>query len=127
MKIVDLPVPFQADWFRSIILNKWGDYPGGVKLQVTDEEEQRWEVRFQTVQAFRFTTEECAMTILSSLPHQGAAFEVLDSPWIIALGLGRVRFLDSSRHFVICCYDEIVEFVAWNYEIEPLAGPEVPA
>ena len=48
---------------------------------------------------------------------QGAMFEIVESQWIDDLGKGRVKFLDASRHFVICCYDEVVEVVAHGFDV----------
>ena len=74
---------------------------------------------FTSVQAFRVTTEECAWHILEKIPHSGGFFEVLDSPWVQELDKGEVHFLGKSRHFVVCCYDEIVEVVAWEATFHP--------
>jgi len=58
-------------------------------------------------------------SLIEKLPHPGGFFEVLDSPWIQELGKGEVHFLGQSRHFVVCCYDEILEVVAWEAAFHP--------
>ena len=70
-----------------------------------------WEVTFGSVQAFRVTTEECASLILERLPGQGGFFEVQNSPWLRELGQGSVHFLEKARHFIVSCYEEVVEIV----------------
>lgn len=113
--IIPWPVPMKAQAPRASDLQGLQFERQGLSLRLTkDETEQTWLVTFTSVQAFRVTTEACAWHILEKLPHPGGFFEILDSPWVQELGKGDVHFLDNSRHFVVCCYDEIVEVVAWE-------------
>jgi hypothetical protein len=105
-------VPVRASWFRATVLSALHVGGGGLTLKLVEEDAERtWELSFGTVQAFRVTTEECAASILERLPEQGGFFEVQDSAWLKELGQGTVQFLQKARHFIVCCYDEIVEIV----------------
>ncbi len=115
MHLIPWSVPMKAQAPRANDLQGLQFERQGLSLRLTeDETEQTWLVTFTSVQAFRVTTEECAWHILAQLPHPGGFFEILDSPWVQELGKGEVHFLGQSRHFVVCCYDEIVEVVAWE-------------
>ena len=120
MHLMPWPVPMKAQTTRANDLQELQFERRGLVLKLTeDETEQTWLVTFTSVQAFRVTSEECAWHILEKLPHPGGFFEVLDSPWVKELGKGEVHFLGQSRHFVVCCYDEIVEVVAWDAAFHP--------
>ena len=112
-------VPIRADWHRASELTHISFGRDGLTLKLVEEEtEQTWLMKFASVQAFKSTTEECAASILSGLPEKGGFFEVVDSPWLDELGRGRVSFLDNARHYVICCYEEIIEVVGGACSIE---------
>lgn len=118
MRVVAWDLPVKAAWSRSINLSDLEFGSDGLRLAITGEDEARsWMLSFKEVQAFRVTSEECAGRTLELLPSPGGLFEVLDSPWLVELGRGEVDFLDKSRHFVLCCYDEVVEVVAWDCEV----------
>jgi len=61
--------------------------------------EKEWLLRFPEVQAFKYTTEESAASVLGALPPKGAFYEVADSPWLLELGMGRLEYLSSARHY----------------------------
>jgi len=120
MKISTWAVPIRSRWYRSTELRELRFGRGGVILRIIEEDTEReWTVQFNNVQAFRITTEECAIRIIEQLPQCGGFFEVQDSPWLSELGRQEVSFLDRSKHYVVACYDEIVEVVAWDALIEP--------
>ena len=83
-----------------------------------EETEKEWHLRFPEVPAFKCTTEESAAVVLGSLPSNGACYEVADSPWLQELGLGRLEYLSGAKHYIICCYDEVVEVITTNHVIE---------
>jgi hypothetical protein len=113
-------VPVEAEWYRSNELQDLRFDRSGLTIKLAEEESGRtWTVRFETVQGFRMTTEECAGPLLASLPERGAFFEADDSQWLKDLGKGEIEFLRQSRHFVIGCYDEIIEVVAHDASIAP--------
>jgi hypothetical protein len=86
--------------------------------------ESRWHLSFGTVQAARFTAEECSASLLGSLPSKGGFLEVKDSPWLKELGQGRISFLEKAQHFIVCCYEEVVEVVATEPRFVPLESSE---
>ncbi len=120
-RIVPWDTGIQAQWYRANELISLSFPPVTVEL-VEEDTEQHWRLTFETSQAHRVTTEECIWPFgITNLPEDGCGFfEVLDSVWIDSLGKGRVSFLDRSRHFIICCYDEIIEVVAYRCRIDKL-------
>jgi hypothetical protein len=119
MKIIPWKLPLAASWTRSLELKELSFSQGRLVLLLEEEQGAGWQLAFSPVQAFRSTTEECAASILQKLPEDGGLFEVLESPWIEELG--RAHFLADSHHYVVCCYDEVVEVVAWNAEATGVA------
>lgn len=67
------------------------------------------------MQLFRTITQECAGHIFKILPEGGALFEVIESPLIKELG--DAEFLLKSRHYIVCCYEEVIEVAAWEAEV----------
>jgi hypothetical protein len=111
--VIPWDAPLQAKWYRATELAALQFGGGKLALKLVEEDVERmWLLSFGTVQAIRVTAEECATSILERLPKQGGFFEMQDSPWLKELGQGRVAFLENARHFIVCCYDEIVEVVA---------------
>jgi hypothetical protein len=118
VKIWNLPI--KAEWHRATTLRTATFGRDGLALRLVEEETQReWCLRFPEVQAFKCTTEESAAGVLGSLPSNGAFYEIVDSPWLYELGLGRLEYLSGARHYIICCYDEVVEVVATDHIVEP--------
>jgi hypothetical protein len=121
MKIIEWDVPIVARWYRSTELKDLHFGKGDLVLRVIEEDTDRERtVVFKNVQAFRGTTEECAAPIIGTLPQDGGFFQVQDSPWLTELGRGEVSFLDQSKHYIVACYDEILEIVAWDALVEPV-------
>ena len=113
MQVKSWDVPIRAAWHRANELLDVSFRREGLTLEVVEEDTaQTWRMTFERVQAFKSTTEECAASLLEHLPEQGGFFEIIDSPWLNELGRGRVAFLDGARHYVICCYDEVIEVIA---------------
>lgn len=120
MEMVRWDVPIKASWYRATELMEVRFDRTGLHLVIIEEESEcEWSVHFKNVQAFRSTTEECVVNLIDQLPREGGFFIVENSPWVAELGRGRVIFLEQSRHFVVACYDEVVEVVAWEAEIVP--------
>lgn len=115
MKIVPWDISIRASYARSNELEDLRYHEGSLVLTLNEEEMgKRWNITFRSVQAFRVTTEECAFEVLSRLPGPGGFFEVHDSKWLQELGKGDIHFLEKSRHFIVSCYDEVVEVVSWD-------------
>lgn len=107
--------PVNAPWFRAVELLELVFGRDGVRLRLVEEESGRaWTLAFKNVQAVRVTTEECAAELLAAMPAAGGFFQAPDSAWLRELGKGEVSFLSKSRHFIVSCYDEVVEVVAWE-------------
>jgi hypothetical protein len=118
MKIIPWKLPIRALWPRALSLKSLAFAEAGLVLVVEEEEPGLpWRIVFKTVQAFRAKTEECAGSLLGQLPEKEGLFEVLDSPWIRELG--ESSFLAKAHHYIICCYDEVIEVVAWEAEVLP--------
>ena len=84
-------------------------------MQVEEEQGKQWYLEFAPVQGWKVTAEECVATIVSHLPEEGALFQVQQSAWLEELYDGRP--IHKSRHFVVCCYDETLEVLAWDCSI----------
>ena len=125
MKVIRWNAPFNTEWHREneldeLVLNQ----TTGLSLLISGEEKGAWRLSFKSVAAFRVTTEECIGGFLLNLPIGGSAFEVLDSDWIHELNIGGVHFLDNVKHYIIFCYDDIIEIVALDVEIESRGSKE---
>jgi hypothetical protein len=113
MKVVSWKLPVAAPWTRALDLKELSFAEAKLVLLVQEEESGAlWRLTFKTVQAFKAITQECAGKIFSQLPQNGGLFEVLASPWI--KDLGEAHFLAKSHHYVVCCYDDVFEVVAWD-------------
>jgi len=122
MNIKPRNVPLKAEWHRATTLLELSFSRNGLAMRVVEEDtEKEWHFRFREVQAFKCTAEESGAAVRGSLPLpvEGAFYEVTDSPWLRELGLGKLAYLSRAKHYVICCYDEIVEVVASDHAIEP--------
>jgi hypothetical protein len=119
--IIPWNIGITARWYRANELLSMTFPPLTIDL-VEEDTMQQWRITFTSWQAHRVTTEECTWPFgIMNLPEDGGGFfEVLDSEWIQALGKQRVHFLAQSRHFIVCCYDEIIEVIAHGYELTKL-------
>src|SRR4051812_49409605 len=107
MEIVTWKVPVVAPYRRSVELIGINYKHSQVWLTLVEEDSRRmWDARFETVQAFKVVTWESGAHTLSRAPG-GGFFEVMASSWLEELGVGLHQFLNKSRHFVVCTYDEI--------------------
>lgn len=105
--------PIKADFFRSTDLKEVVFNERGLGCVLIEEEtEENWMLSFDALQGLRITTEECSARLLEIFPDGGGFFKSYQSTWLSNLGKGDVPFLDDACHFVICCYDEILEVVA---------------
>lgn len=124
MKATTWNVPIRARTYRSNELVRIEYRTGGISVHLDEEDsEHRWELSFTGVQALRVTTWESAHEILRRLPDEaGGFFELFDSELSRALGAGRLDYMRASRHFVLCCYDEVVEVVAHHVALARLSS-----
>ncbi len=40
--------------------------------------------------------------------------DLVHTPWMTTLGAGQLEYMNRARHFVVCCYDEVIEVMAWE-------------
>ena len=118
VKVWDLPI--RARWHRATELGSLSFGREGLTLLLVEEDsEKRWRLHFPEVQAFKWITEESASVILGALPTSGAFYEVVDSAWLPELGQGKLDYMSRVSHYIICCYDEVLEVGASANVIEP--------
>jgi hypothetical protein len=114
-------LPIKAGWHRATELRSLSFESGGLSLVLLEEDSGKgWRLHFPEVQAFKCTTEQSAGSVLGSLPTSGAFYEVSDSAWLRELGLGKVEYMSRAKHYIVCCYDEVVEVVATAHTIASL-------
>ncbi|WAS91737.1 hypothetical protein [Nannocystis punicea] len=110
--------PIRATNFRANELRSIRYETGSVSVHLLEEDtENTWKLSFTQIQAVRVTTWESAGALLQALPVAGGFFELEDSDLCRALGAGDRHYMKNSRHFLICCYDEIVEIVAHQVDV----------
>lgn len=121
MKVILWDIPIRASSVRSNELESLIYDEGRLGLILKEEEsDNRWSLVFRPLQAFRITTEECITDVVQALPQSGGFFEVQESDWLKELGGSEVHFLKDSRHFVVCCYEENIEIISSNFEINQI-------
>ena len=80
VKIVPWDIPIPASYLRANELEDLHYSGSGLRIVLVEEElGRKWELMFRSVQAFRLTSEECALQVLSSFPKPGGFFEVINS------------------------------------------------
>ena len=119
MQIIHWKTPVAADWKRALDLKDIRLSNNGLRVEVEEESGKSWVFEFGPLQAWKVTAEECAGNIVSQLPIAGSLFILEQSLWLDELG--KSGALDRSKHFVVCCYDEILEVLAWDCMITPKA------
>lgn len=119
MKVMHWKSEIAAPWKRALDLKEFRMIDGGLHLEIDEESGKSWSLDFKPVQAWKVTSEECAGNLIARLPTEGALFQLRDSEW--QKELGDAEPVQKSEHFVVCCYDEIVEVLAWNCSISPIA------
>ena len=110
MKASHWQTPIFAGWKRDLDLKDVRFSNSVLSVHVEQESNRSWILQFSSVQAWKVTAEECADNVLQNLPESGSLFIVDESPWIRQLG--ECSALQGSKHFVICCYDEVLEVLA---------------
>lgn len=90
---------------------------GGLHATIEDESGMLWNLNFRPALAWRVTLEECAGNLIAELPAEGSLFLVQESEW--RKEIGDDEFVRKSKHFILCCYDEVVEVLAGDCSIKP--------
>lgn len=107
--------PIRAEYPRSLELGSLTYDLRGVHVRVLEEHSQAWwTISFETVQGVRISTWESASHLTQRLPEGTAFLERTQSAWLDELGRGVVPYMDRSRHFVVSCYDQVIEVAAWT-------------
>lgn len=118
MSFVLWDVPIKVNSFRSVDLESYRFEEKSLVFTLVEEDtEDIWIVSFESVCAFNITTEECSFNVKEYLPCYGGFFKAAESEWLTRLGKGKVAFLEGTYHFIICCYDEIIELVASERDV----------
>lgn len=119
MTFVEWSVPVKADSNRSNDLKDLSFSASGLTLVLLEEEtENTWQLVFDSVQGFRTTTEECAGNVLENIPVSGGFYRAKESGWLRELGKGDIPFMENTEHFIISCYDAVIEVAAQNEAIK---------
>lgn len=126
-------VPKEAIIFDSYDLSKR-------YIEVDDINEIRWRIKINNFQALKITPIDCAnLNFLQNGDFPNACYEikegypvpqfvayimeVIDSNWLHELRRSLLNiheeadFMDKSKHFLIPCYDNIIEIIAWDIEL----------
>jgi len=112
-------VPIIASSKRAIELSQLVYEGNSLSFKFFDEEvDCYWSMKFSAYQAVKITSEECDSQTWEQLPEAGAFYKSNESLWLSELGKGDIGFLDDSLHFVICCYDELIEVVSKLSSVE---------
>jgi hypothetical protein len=118
MRAIPWKTVITAPWKRALDLKDLRTSDGCLRIEIEEESGRSWNLEFKPIQAWRVTTEECAGNLVASLPEDGAMYLVRESEWPKQLGdLGAVR---KSEHFIVCCYDQIIEVLAWDCTVTPV-------
>ena len=120
MNVLKLDTPVKAPWCRSLELQSITYKTDSIALRVSEDCEdpgwKNWLIRFDNIQGLKVTTEESDFEISNKINEEGAFFEFKRSKWLYSLGLDKVHYMAKSRHFVVRCYDEVVEVAAWKID-----------
>lgn len=115
MDVQTWDVPVNATWSKSNILIDFAYTEDGVEIVLIEEEsKQRWVMHFEEVMAFKVISNEWAKWSSEQIPPDGGFFEIMDSPWLQALGATEDPLAKKPHHFIICCQLELVEVAAWE-------------
>src|SRR6266511_523225 len=104
-------------------------YTSGALVTELDDDTAVHALEFRPVQAVRITTWDASVDP-GLLPRDGI-FENTSSAWIrdlrrsLSTNDPDADFLERARHFVIACYDEIVEVIAWDVSYSVTRSTEV--
>jgi hypothetical protein len=117
MRVTPWNTPIPARWKRALELKGLQRAKGGLWLALAEENGRAWSLNFRTVQGWKIVAQDCVSADLAAVPNDGALFLIEESPWLRELGGSPL--LRQARHFVIFCYDEVVEVLAWECTVAP--------
>lgn len=121
MKIEKISIPAAGTWPRDCELIYLIQHKGLKIIYHKDEDDTYWDIQCERIVAYKVTNEEFSRTgYLTTLPVDGAFFEISDSPWICEFGKKEDRILDKCKHYVFQFYDETIEIIAQDFIFEQL-------
>jgi hypothetical protein len=125
-EIIEWSTPIKADWVRANDFVSLSLIRGERFRLIIREESSRkqWLIEFDWIQAFRFLTEELSWPLKLRLQEDSFAgfFKVRDSEWMDELAEGKEGILQGAEHFIIFCYDEVIEVVGGGVSFEEVPG-----
>ena len=108
-------VPVTAEWQKSNVLVDFAYSEDGLEIELVEgESKQQWLLQFEEILGFKVIRDEWSEWSAEPFPADGAFFEIVDSPWLEALGVTVSSLEDAPHHYIICCKRELLEVAAWE-------------
>ena len=105
--------PVKANGYRALELVELAFLSSGLRIVLLEEDEEaQWELAVPQYRAVCVTAEESAHEIYAQLLGYDAFWRAVDSPWLRTLGMGDRFERGTVGHYVVCCYDEVIEFAS---------------
>lgn len=118
MDVESWDVPVISTWQKSNTLVDFSYTEHGLEIVLIEEEsKQRWVLIFEEIIGFKVISDEWSKWSTELIPPDGAFFEIIDSPWLAALGITDSSLEDAPRHFVIICQRELIEVAGREFTI----------
>ena len=118
MNVETWDVPVVSTWQKSNTLADFTYTENGLEIVLIEEEStRRWVILFEEILGFKVIRDEWSKWSKELIPPDGAFFEIIDSPWLVALGVTDSSLEDTPRHFVICCQRELIEVAGREFTI----------
>lgn len=118
MKFSSWDLPVQAAWSRSNDLVSLQHGESKVIIVLEEEDTGKlWQLKFGQIKAFRVTAHESfyATALSLDLPVDGGFLRSSSSAWMRELGV--CKSSEGLSHFIVRCYDEVIEVVAREVEV----------
>ncbi len=97
-----------------------------IVVHFDDVDENRLRMVFKPYQALRITAEDCFNDNLYEGEYQRRLLEIVDSTWLaelrdtVAYYEGDSEITDNAHHFLLPLGDDIVEIIAWSFDLSRL-------
>ena len=96
-----------------------------VSLMIDDPDEHRFRIEFSPYQALRITTIDCfngytngRFLMTQDMYRVENSFWIREFKKVLAKADVGADFLDKSSHYIVPLQDDVLEVVAWKYEIK---------
>lgn len=116
---------------NNVPLEKISIEQNAVTINFDDANEKRYKIMFKPYQAIKVTTADCfnkdillTRENLESGRYQRHILEIENSEWIMQLKKTlkendeKAAFMEKARHFIIDLRDNIVEIVAYGFDLD---------